>query len=186
MAESMIFVLSCLYFFLPAYFANMAAPMVARTGYFKLLAVPIDGGKKFKGEPILGDHKTWRGALFAMLAGIIVFYIQRQLFTTAFFNGISLIEYGDARIGPVGFFMPLASVLGDLFAAFAKRRLKLKPGAKFMPWDQTNYVLGNFALLGPILRLDLMVWAVLLFYTFFIHIIVNRIGFELGLHKAKW
>lgn len=186
MAESIIFVLSCFYFFLPAYFANMAAPMVARTGYFKSLAVPIDGGKKFKGEPILGDHKTWRGAVSAMLAGIVVFYIQQQLFTTPFFNGISLTDYGDAQIGLVGVFMPLAAVLGDLSAAFAKRRLKLKPGAKFMPWDQVNYVLGNFVVLGPILRLELMVWAVLLFFTFFLHIIVNRIGFELGLHKAKW
>lgn len=186
MADLIMFLLSCFYFFLPAYFANMAAPMIARTGRFKSLAIPIDGQKRYKGEPILGNHKTWRGAVFAMLAGIVVFYVQQQLFAVPSFKGISLIDYGDPRIGLVGIFMPLAAVLGDLSAAFAKRRLKLSPGAKFMPWDQINYVLGNFVVLGPVLRLNLAVWAALLFFTFFLHIIVNRIGYELGLHKAKW
>jgi CDP-2,3-bis-(O-geranylgeranyl)-sn-glycerol synthase len=186
MGNNLIFILSCLYFFLPAYFANMAAPMVKRAGMFEFWAKPIDGGRKFKGEPILGDHKTWRGAIFAMLAGMAVFAIQEKLYLIGQFRNIALIDYGQAGICLVGFFMPLAAVLGDLSAAFAKRRLKLKPGAKFMPWDQTNYVLGNFVILGPILRLDLAVWGVLFFFTFFIHIIVNRIGFELGLHKAKW
>ncbi len=186
MENSLIFILFCFYFFLPAYFANMAAPLVNRAGWFESWAKPIDGGKKFKGEPILGDHKTWRGAIFAILAGMAVFAAQEQLYRFDFFKNVSLIDYGQAGLCLVGFFMPLAAVLGDLSAAFAKRRLKLKPGAKFMPWDQTNYVLGNFMILGPVLRLDLAVWGVLFFFTFFIHIIVNRIGYELGLHKAKW
>ena len=52
-------VLQVLYFFLPAYVANMS-PVLVR-GRFKALALPIDGGRWLWGKRILGDHKTWRG-----------------------------------------------------------------------------------------------------------------------------
>jgi CDP-2,3-bis-(O-geranylgeranyl)-sn-glycerol synthase len=50
--------LGVLYFFLPAYAANMA-PVLVR-GRFEALAVPMDGGRSLGGVRILGDHKTWR------------------------------------------------------------------------------------------------------------------------------
>jgi len=56
----------------------------------------------------------------------------------------------------------------DLGSAFVKRRLNLQPGAMFMPWDQINYVIGNFIVLGPLLKLNLSVWYVLFIATFFL------------------
>ena len=58
--------LQVLYFFAPAYFANMA-PVFAR-GHFATLAVPIDGGRRWRGRRILGDHKTWRGIVAGVVA----------------------------------------------------------------------------------------------------------------------
>lgn len=54
-------VLCVLYFFVPAYLANMS-PVLVR-GWFPALSTPIDGGRTFRGRRILGDHKTWRGSV---------------------------------------------------------------------------------------------------------------------------
>jgi CDP-2,3-bis-(O-geranylgeranyl)-sn-glycerol synthase len=181
-----LFIVSCVYFFLPAYFANMAPPLAKRAGIFKSLFRPIDGGKRLGGEPVFGDHKTWLGALAAMSAGFAVFSLQEWLCRFPGFLNISIIDYGASDACLVALLMPLGTVLGDLGSAFTKRRLKLKPGAKFIPWDQTNYVIGNFIILQPMLNLNLNIWFTLFVLTFFLHVIFNRLGYILGLHKAKW
>lgn len=185
--DTLIFLLSCLYFFLPAYFANMAPPMAKKAGLLKSLAKPVDGGRKFKGEPLFGDHKTWRGVIAAMIAGIAVVLIQTWLYRFPLFKSLSLVyDYAQPGVYLFAFLMPLGTVMGDIVSAFAKRRLKLKPGAKFLPWDQTNYVLGNLAVVEPVFGFGLAVWLVLFIMTFFLHIIFNRLGYILGLHGAKW
>jgi len=68
--------------------------------------------------------------------------------------------------------------------------MNLPPGAPFMPWDQTNYVIGSFifleAYVGKYLAGDLWVWGAIFILTFFVHILFNRFGYDIGLHKAKW
>jgi len=57
-------------------------------------------------------------------------------------------------------------VFGDLFFAFIKRRLKLKPGFPFIPFDQTNYALGACLFLEPTLNLGAKFWLTLFVLTF--------------------
>ncbi len=68
-------IVQILYFFLPAYLANMSPVLVRR--WFSALAIPIDGGKTLWGKRLLGDHKTWRGLLAGVIAGMLVFELQR-------------------------------------------------------------------------------------------------------------
>ena len=62
-------VLQILYFFLPAYLANIS-PVLVRP-WLRSLAVSIDGGKTLQGKRLLGDHKTWRGLLAGIFVGMI-------------------------------------------------------------------------------------------------------------------
>jgi hypothetical protein len=78
------FIISCLYFFLPAYFANMTPPIAKRLGIFKSLAKPIDFDKKFFGKPIFGSHKTWRGAILAFFVGFLTALIQGFFIISSF------------------------------------------------------------------------------------------------------
>jgi CDP-2,3-bis-(O-geranylgeranyl)-sn-glycerol synthase len=80
------------------------------------------------------------------------------------------------------------TMLGDLGFAFIKRRLNISPGAKFIPFDQTNYVISNAILLTLLFEVDIgiMVWITLFLLTFFLHAIVNRIGYSLKINRAKW
>ncbi len=184
--QSLIYLLSCLYFFLPAYVCNMTPPLSKKAGILRSLAKPIDSGKAIGGKPILGSHKTWRGALLGIFIGMVVAFLQSYLYHFPFLKKLSLIDYQTINILVFGFLICSGAVLGDLSFAFIKRRLGLKPGAAFLPFDQTNYVIGAFILSQPFLKLPLLIWITIFVSTFFLHIIVNRLGYHLGLHKAKW
>lgn len=182
---SLQFLISCFYFFLPAYFANMTPPLIARVKFLAFLGRPVDNNKKIGGKEIFGSHKTWRGVIFAFLVGFSTALLQRFLYNFQFFKKISLIQYDNLNIFVFASLISLGVILGDLGLSFIKRRLKLKPGAPFLPWDQTNYVIGNSIILGPVYKINWQVWLSLFVLTFFLHIIGNYLGYLLGLHKAK-
>ena len=180
------FVISCLYFFLPAYFTNMSAPIARRLKILEFLDKPVDFNKKFFGKPILGSHKTWRGVVFGIIVGIVIAIFQSRLYQFSFFQKISILNYQKISIFYFGFLISFGAILGDLFFAFIKRRLKMEPGAKFLPFDQTNYVISDALILTPIFKIDISVWILLFFLTLLLHIIVNYLGYWLGVSKNKW
>lgn len=181
-------IISSLYFFLPAYFTNMTPPLAKRFRVFDFLDKPIDSNKTFNNKPILGAHKTWRGLVAGIIVGILVVYLQKWFYQFSWIKEISLFNYEKINVLLLGFLLSFGAVLSDLFFAFLKRRLNLKPGAKFIPFDQINYVIGAYIFfsLTSFFEIDNLVWIVLLISTFFLHIIINRLGYHLRLHKAKW
>jgi len=180
------FIISCLYFFLPAYFTNMIPPLAKKMGLFLFLDKPIDFNKKLRGKPILGSHKTWRGAVLGIVMGILICYFQAWLYQFSLIQGISLLNYEKNNILFFGFLISGGAVFGDLFFAFLKRRLRLKPGARFLPFDQINYVIGSLVFLTPFFQIDILVWLNIFALTFFLHILINRLGYHLNLHQARW
>ena len=181
-----LFAISCLYFFLPAYFANMTPPLIKKVKSLEFLGKPVDFNKKFLGKPIFGTHKTWRGTIFGFLVGFFTALAQKFLFKFDFFKKISILNYSQINIFLFAFLISFGQILGDLSFSFIKRRIGLKEGVPFLPFDQTNYVIGCAILLGPIFKIEISVWIFLFIVTFFLHIIVNRLGYELKLHSAKW
>jgi CDP-2,3-bis-(O-geranylgeranyl)-sn-glycerol synthase len=154
-----------LVFILPAYCAN-AAPVLFGGGR------PIDGDKVFlDGRPIFGSHKTIRGFVSGLIVGTLVGF------------GLSLIINYSVLLG---FAVSLGALLGDLFEAFAKRRLGYAPGVSFPVADQLDFVLGAllFSLLvsPPSWQLVLMVLVV----TPPIHLLTNFVAYHLGVKKEPW
>lgn len=185
MTNFLIYIISCLYFFLPAYFANMTPPLAKKAKILNFLAKPIDFNKKFFGKPILGSHKTFRGAILAFLVGFSTAIFQRFLYRFYLIQRISILDYSKINIFFFAFLISFGAVFGDLIFAFIKRRLNLPPGAPFLPFDQTNYVIGAAIFLIPF-KIKISVWLTLFVFTFFLHIIVNRLGYHLKIHQAKW
>jgi len=180
------YILSCLYFFLPAYFTNMTPPLIRKARIFTFLDKPIDFNKKFLGQPIFGKNKSWRGLIFGITVGILVALIQRSLYQFPTVKKISFLDYFEINILAFGFLISAGAVFGDLLFAFIKRRLKMEPGTKFIPWDQTNYVIGAGLFLTPFFKIDILIWITIFILTFLLHIIVNRLGCYLRVHQAKW
>lgn len=176
-----IFTLKCLYLMLPAYFANMAPVIVKKINLF---AFPIDFNKEINNKPIFGKNKTFRGLIFGIIFAIIVAYLQYLLYSTEFFKNISFIEYRNWLL--FGFLMGLGALIGDLVKSFFKRRLGIKPGEKFVPFDQTDFVVGALVFIMPIFDLTLQIFIVSLLLSFALHIIVNHAAFWLRIRSEKW
>jgi CDP-2,3-bis-(O-geranylgeranyl)-sn-glycerol synthase len=159
---------------LPAYFANMAPVLVKK---IKLFNKPIH-------KEMLGSHKTWRGMVFGIAAGIIVAYVQFILQEYEFFFNLGFIDYYNWL--SIGFLLGAGALVGDAVKSFFKRRVGVKPGRKFIPWDQIDYSLGSLLFVSVIFMPSLQIVFVVLIVNFILHVIVNHLAYYLKITKVKW
>lgn len=172
----LVYILEVVYFLLPVYFSNMGAVASANFGKWNK---PILSDKiTFRDKPVLGKNKTWRGFIFGIIVGFCVYLLQTRLNT-----GLEIHDYSSLTLG---FLLAFGAVFGDAFKSFIKRQLNIKPGAKFIPWDQIDHPL--MAMLLALFVVDLSIVFILsgLLITFFFHIIVNFISYKLNLRKTLW
>jgi len=181
MEDFAIFLLKCFYLMLPAYFANMAPVMVKK---LKLFIFPVDFNKTIGNKPILGKNKTFRGLVFGIVFAIVIAYLQFLLHDAEFFRNLSFLDYQNWLL--FGFLMGSGALAGDLIKSFFKRRIGLKPGAKFIPFDQTDFVIGALVFITPIFELTLEIFVASLLLSFVLHIIVNHLAFYIKIRNEKW
>lgn len=178
----LVFILKCLWFILPAGFANMVPVLVRR---FKILAIPVDFNKHFKGKPIFGQAKTWRGAITGLVLALILFTIQKWLYQFSFFERISLIDYNQYSL-LLGFLLGFGAIFGDLLESFLKRRLNIPPGKPWIPFDQIDWVLGALVFSFFVYIPSWPIILTIIFSGFILHLLVNYIGFLLKIKEIKF
>lgn len=100
-------VLQFLYFFLPGLLANMSPVLIGRR--LSALAIPMDDGRTLRGKRILGDHKTWRGLLVGIVAGTLVFELQRLVHEAGVAQALALMDCSAHPLLP-GLLMGLGAV----------------------------------------------------------------------------
>src|SRR3989338_8143542 len=182
MESGALFLLKCLYFMLPAYLANMAPVIVKNVNF---LNYPVDFGMKVGGKPLLGKHKTYRGFFFGTLFAILLSYVQYILYDLSwFFQWISFQNYSNWL--QFGFLMGFGALFGDSLKSLIKRRMKIKPGAKFIPFDQTDFVIGAVLFTIPVFDLTWKIFLTCIVFSFVLHIAVNHIAFWLRIRNEKW
>jgi len=182
----MIFLLKCLYFMLPAYLANMAPVFAKKLGVFKFLAKPVDKGRTLGGKPIFGAHKTWRGFVVGIAIAIATAWLQYLLYSITPFQKISLLVYSEINLWLLGFLFGFGALFGDLIKSFFKRRMNLKPGAPWIPFDQLDFVIGALIFAGFIFLPPWPVVLTVLLITPILHILTNQIGYLLKIKNTKW
>lgn len=183
--------LKSLYFFVPAYFANMTPPLAKWLKVATPLDHPIDGNKKYSdGKAILGGHKTWRGLILGVFIGAMFYLLQTNLYIFPFFKNLSLFDYRSVDYALFAFLLPFGALFGDALFSFFKRRIDMKPGENWMFFDQTDYVIGVFIVLIPFKILFKVVpsnvWITLLITTIFLHLATNVLGFKLKIKDTWW
>jgi CDP-archaeol synthase len=100
-----------------------------------LARLPIDGGLRYRGQPLLGRNKTWRGALVMVVATTVFAHAQASLWHCCEWGrSVSLIDFD--RIGPTTWGVLLGSgyIVGELPNSFLKRRLGVPPGEPGSGW----------------------------------------------------
>ena len=169
---------------LPAYLANMA-PVFASKIFGNKFAWPLDFNYKFKGQPFLGQNKTWRGLISGVIIGIATVYLQNFLIQTSWGQALSIMPYLEINLLLVGFLFGFGVILGDAIKSFFKRRLNLKPGDRWFPWDQLDF-------LGALILIHLVyvpAWPITLLIIIIspaLPLITNWLGYQLKIKKVSW
>jgi len=178
-------ILQALYFFLPAYLANMA-PVFAAKILGKRFDNPIDCGAKFRGQRVLGDHKTWRGLVSGVLMGFLVAYLQTIAAQKGWVVRLNLLDYSQVNPIILGGLLGLGTIVGDAVKSFFKRQMKIAPGGKWPGFDQLDFVIGGLLFVSMVYVPPLIVILILLIATPGLHLLSNIIGYKLKLKENPW
>ena len=133
-----------LWFFAPAGIANLAAFGSGKTQSLKKFNFPIDFYVKIRGKRILGDHKTVRGFLAAILFGIVSCFLEVLIYSNSY-SIRELIPIDYYTINPIilGALLGFGALIGDALKSFFKRRINIEPGMSWFPFDQIDYIIGG-------------------------------------------
>lgn len=168
---------------LPAYLANPAAAISAKIAH---AGRPIDAGKCYKNNRILGDGKTYKGLFSGIGFGIFIAVLQNIINANFLNNQMPFFSVIPALT------MPAGSLLGDLTASFFKRRLGLKRGQAFPLVDQLDFVFGAWIftiIFAPdwyhqFFTVPIILTTLLLTPLF--HLLFNLIGYKIGISREPW
>lgn len=130
---------------LPTTLGGVLHMIVVKRGLWSSLAIPLDGGRAFRGQPLLGPNKTWRGVLVMVGAAGVLGATQGACFgawaaartyAPVDFAAVGdLLGAGDSGAMAVGYgivhaVLGLGYVLGELPNSFLKRRLGVEAGGR--------------------------------------------------------
>jgi hypothetical protein len=168
--------------FLPVLGAALAHAPVLRYDLLRPLKRPLDGGATFRGRRVLGDNKTWRGAL-VMSLGVIAANEALQ----------RVPSYRERLPEPLrghglGLALAAGTVGAELPNSFVKRQLDVAPGAQrglaLSLLDQGDVVLGCWLTLLPLYRMSARETADA-FVTFtVVHLAVSAVGVAIGARES--
>lgn len=126
--------------YLPAACANMVPIVAARYGWLPVLARPLDGGRHWRGQRLLGEHKTWRGLMCGVAFGGLVALLQYLALGSL---ESPLVPYaGWLEALGWGAWIGLAALVGDALKSLIKRQRRIPSGQPWRPWDQIDAPLG--------------------------------------------
>lgn len=146
-----------LYLFAPLLVSVALSAVVHRYDLFRVLKVPIDAGRSFRGKRVFGDSKTWRGVAIAVVGSTATALVQKHLCAEVA-EPIAVVDYARIDAAAFGAVMGAAAMAGELPNSFVKRRLGIAPGrtasspprrAAFWVWDQVDLLTLAWPALTP-------------------------------------
>lgn len=169
MVEFAVHLMQLLYFMAPVYLANMAPPFVR---YWKGWNRPIHARA-------LGDHKTVLGYALGVVAAVMATAVQAAIDVPS-----ALVDY--AHWPGLGLAFGVGAMTGDCLKSYFKRRRGVPPGARWIPFDQLDFVAGALLIVGPFADLAWTDVMVILIVTLLGDIAVNRVAYRLGIKTSPW
>ena len=178
-------ILFALWFFLPAGIANGTPVIVSKIPFLKKLEYQLDFGLKFRGERVLGSHKTIRGLIAGVSMAIVTAFLQKLAYdNSVFIRDFSAIDFNDINILLYAFLSGLGAIAGDSIKSFFKRRVNIKPGKAWIPFDQIDYIFGGILFVLPYIQLDIIYYVLIFILYLIIHPITTVIGYYIKLKDS--
>jgi CDP-2,3-bis-(O-geranylgeranyl)-sn-glycerol synthase len=168
------------WFFVPAGFANAAPIVVAKLPGLRHWKTPIDLGHTYRGKPLLGKSKTWRGLTAGTVVGSLLFVLLQQLGRHLGSFSVYLSAQGYEQLPWVtGALLGAGALLGDAVKSFFKRRQDIAPGHSWFPLDQLDYILGASLLVVPVAVLSADMYLLILLVWLGMHLLFSYVGYLL-------
>ena len=166
--------LQSFWFIAPAYAANGFPPLMRGK-------MPIDDRRKWRGQRLLGNGKTWEGLLGGIIFG--VFIGSLQIFGQYYLPA----ELGLAEMTfPIIFLLTFGTMAGDVGGSFVKRRMHMKRGDRALFLDQLGFLLMAFLFVWHAYIPNLDVMIVLVMLTPIIHWLSNVLGYWIKVKRNPW
>lgn len=162
---------------LPAIVANSIPVILARFKVFESFKKPVS-------DRFFGENKTWRGFLFGILFGIFTAFLQ--WYFAPRIEAIALFPYRKNGLEAsilLGFLLSAGILLGDLLKSYFKRIAKKKPGERWMPFDELDFLGAYLLMLLIYLPPSPHRWIILIGGPL-LHALSNIIGYFLKLKKV--
>lgn len=171
---------------LPAGIANSIPPIVSKVPFLMKYDTPVDLGRSWRGIRIFGDHKTIRGFVLGSIgAGLL----SMLIFAIPYFGDLireSLeIYFNSMETFVFGLLTGFGSLVGDAVKSFFKRRVGIKSGQSWFPFDQTDYIVGGLLVFPLFVSLSLGQYAFIAVFSFFLHFLGTTVGYFMGV-KDSW
>lgn len=181
MIEHLVF---SIWFFMPAGFANASPIFAKKIPILNKWTTPMDFGKSLSNKRILGDNKTWRGFIFGIFIAVLTLWLQKIIFEQSSWlqNTLVIIDYSDISLW-LGVLLGAGALLGDAVESFFKRKLGIKSGESWFPYDQIDYIIGGLLLSLIIVNIPLTYGILIFIVWFLLHLISSYIGFLLNLKE---
>ena len=128
----------------PVLLAGLGQVIVLKTGLLAGLAVPIDRGLLWRGKPVLGTRKTWRGVIVMTTLSALVAGGQAVAARhSARLRALSPFDYDRTNPWLLGFTLGLGYCLAELPNSFVKRRLDIAPAGTTDKWAWLQYLVDQ-------------------------------------------
>jgi CDP-2,3-bis-(O-geranylgeranyl)-sn-glycerol synthase len=158
----------------PAYVANMAPPFLR---FWHGPNPPIS-------RAWLGEHKTVGGFVVGTLAGVLAAFILAKASLPIMPNWANqpFIKHWFWFGSSLGF----SALLGDSLKSFFKRRLNIRPGAPWIPFDQLDFVIAAILVVNYWVKISLIESVTVLGISFLADLVVNQLSYHLGIKRTPW
>ncbi len=128
---------------LPVILAGLAHVLVLKSDALRRLAIPLDRGKQWRGRPLLGSNKTWRGVLLMTAGTAVLTHLQSIVGPPRHHRRLSIRPDYQTRPWIAGSILGLSYCLAELPNSFVKRRLGVAPGAQSVRAGLVQYVVDQ-------------------------------------------
>ncbi len=181
------------YLFSPLLIGLAVHGIFMKFNWLSVLCRPIDRGQTFRGKPIFGENKTYRGIFVVALGTAIGFAVQAVfLHRVHAIRRIELFDYNFLKATLLGFTLGAMAMLSELPNSFIKRQLNVAPGTTAKGWkilifyfaDQIDFLVGGWlavALVVPVTIGRVLSSAAFMFVA---HQFVTTFGYVLKLRAT--
>lgn len=174
-------IIFALWFFLPAALANMAPIIAAKIPALQKYNAPMDGGRTFRGKPLLGKNKTWRGLFAGIIAGTLTLWVQQLTIDhTPWAEQAAAIGYVDLPVLVLGPLFAIGTLGGDAVKSFCKRQMGAAPGKAWPFFDQVGEILGAIVVTLPFVTFSFGVYLGVIIGWVVIDLGVSVISYLIG------